>query len=285
MKTILCYAGIFLFCHFQLAYGQTDNSLTQPYALIAGGSKGIGYAIADALARRHFNLILIARGRDSLVSAKNKLESEYSVHVELIQMDLSERKSADSIALWCIAHNIQLKMLCNVAGFGGERDYPTLGLDTLRYMINLNIESTMALTYTLLPLLQKNAPSYILNVASMAAFAPIPSKNLYAATKSAVLFFSYALHYQLRKKGISVSCLAPGPVFTKPEIIRTTREKLGWFGMRMALQPYRVGEYAVKKTLKGRLIIVPGTLAKLSSYVIRVLPPAWTTRIYSSTDD
>ncbi|MEJ0083101.1 MAG: SDR family NAD(P)-dependent oxidoreductase [Puia sp.] len=184
------------------------------YALVAGGSKGIGYAIAEALARRGYNLILIARHMDSLISAKNKLEYDYHVHVEVLSYDLSLNDAATDIAKWCTDRNIPLKMLCNVAGFGGAKDYLSLSLDSLRYMINLNIGSAMSLTLTLLPLLEKNAPSFILNVGSMAGFAPIPVKNLYSATKSAVVFFSYSLSYQLKEKNISVSVLCPGPVFT-----------------------------------------------------------------------
>jgi len=106
----------------------------------------------------------------------------------------------------------------------------------------------------------------------MAGFAPIPVKNIYSATKSAVVFFSYSLRYQLQDKGISVSCLAPGPVFTKPEIVKDTKEKLGWVGVKMAVSPARVGEIAIRKTMKKRMIIVPGTLATISSSIIRLLP-------------
>jgi len=252
------------------------------YALIAGGSKGIGYAIAVALARRRYNLVLIARHSDSLQAAKQKLESAYGVHVELLVNDLSREESADEIAGWCVEKNIPLRMLCNVAGSGGERDYPTLSPAELRYMVRLNVESCMTLTLRLLPLLEKNAPSYVLNVASMAGLAPIPSKNIYSATKSSVIFFSYSLHYQLMEKNISVSCLAPGPVFTKPSVIRDTKKRLGWFGMKMAVKPERVGEIAIRKTLQGEMLIIPGTLAKLSSVVIRVMPRKWMVSIYHS---
>ena len=252
----------------------------KPYALVAGGSKGIGYGIAEALARRGYNLILIARHKDSLASAKQKLESAYGIHVEIIVFDLSRDEAAEAIAKWCTEHNIELKMLCNVAGFGGTRDYLSLSLDSLRYMINLNIGSAMALTLTLLPLLEKNAPSYILNVASMAGFAPIPVKNMYSATKSAIVFFSYSLRYQLKEKNISVSVLCPGPVFTKPEIVKDTKEKLGWMGMEMELAPWKVGEIAVRETLNKKLVIVPGTLAKLMSVIIRILPRRWIVAIY-----
>ena len=263
---------------------ETD-SLGGPYALVAGGSKGIGYAIAAALARRGYNLILIARHADSLLTAKNKLESTYQVHVEILVHDLAKEESAEAIGKWCTDRNIHLKMLCNVAGLGGTKDFLTFPLDSLRYMVRLNIESVMALTLTMLPLLEKNAPSYILNVASMAGFAPIPEKNLYSATKSAVVFFSYSLRYQLKKKNISVSYLAPGPVFTKPSIREDTKKKLGWFGMRMAVSPERVGEIAVRETLNKKLVIVPGSLAKIAAAIIRILPRRFVTGFYGRAGD
>ena len=256
-----------------------------PYALVAGGSKGIGYAIALALAKRNYNLILIARGYDSLLAAKDKLEGLYPIHVEILSYDLAKEESAPAIAEWCIARNIKLKVLCNVAGLGGDKDYLALPLDSLRYMVNLNVESCMAMSLLLLPLLEKNAPSYILNVASMAGFAPIPSKNMYSATKAAVISFSYGLRNQLKKKKISVSCLAPGPVFTKPQIKAVTKERLGWFGMQMAVPPKKVGEKAVKKTLKKKMIIVPGTLSKISSTIIRTLPKRWMAGLYGGLGD
>jgi len=253
---------------------------TRPYALVAGGSKGIGYAIAEALAKRNYNLILIARHWDSLLTAKSKLETTYHVHVELLSYDLAYEESAVEIARWCKERNIPLKILCNVAGMGGASDYLSLPLDSLRYMVRLNVESAMALSLTLLPLLEKNAPSYILNVASMAGFAPIPLKNMYAATKSAVIFFSYALRYQLKDKNISVSCLAPGPVYTKPEIVAETKKQIGWLADKMAVSPKRTGEIAVRKTLRKKMIIVPGTLAKIMSVILRALPRRTATALY-----
>jgi short-subunit dehydrogenase len=103
--------------HIKNSYIDSVNS--NPYALIGGGSKGIGYAIAEALAKRNFNLVLIARHKDSLIAAKNKLESKYGVHVETIQFDLAKKEAATEIATWCTDNNISLKVLCNVAGFGG----------------------------------------------------------------------------------------------------------------------------------------------------------------------
>ena len=284
IQFIICFYCLGCFAQ-PLAGNSPQYDSLKPYALVAGGSKGIGYGIANALAKRGYNLILIARHLDTLQAAKNKLETTYPIHVEILAIDLSFENSATEIAKWCTERNIRLKVLCNVAGLGGANDYLSFPLDSLRYMVRLNIESCMALSLTLLPLLEKNAPSYILNVASMAGFAPIPIKNMYSATKSAVVFFSYSLRYQLKDKHISVSCLCPGPVYTKPEIVKDTKAKLGWFGNKMALDPETVGEVAVKKTFNKRLIIVPGTLAKISSSIIRFLPRRWIVNLYGSAGE
>jgi uncharacterized protein len=274
---------LLLSCSFAGRTQSIDSSLVnngKPYALIAGGSKGIGYALAESWAKRDYNLILIARHWDSLSSAKKKLEGAYPVHVELLSYDLSLEESAPEIAKWCMERDIPLKVLCNVAGYGGSRDFLSTSLDTLRYMVRLNVESCMSMTLLLLPLLEKNAPSYILNVASMAGFSPIPIKNIYSATKSAVIFFSYSLRYQLKNKNISVSCLAPGPVYTKPEIRKETRKQLGRFGDKMAVAPARVGEIAVRKTLRGRMIIVPGFIPGVMSNLLRIFPRRLSAAIY-----
>jgi uncharacterized protein len=74
-------------------------------------------------------------------------------------------------------------------------------------------------------------------------------------------------------------------VFTKPSILQDTKEKLGWFGVQMAVPPKRVGEVAVRKTLKGRMMIVPGTLSKIMSTFIRILPRRWVVAIYNKLGD
>jgi uncharacterized protein len=259
---------------------ETRTETSGPFAVIAGGSKGIGYAIAEAWAKRHYNLVLIARHINALEKAKQTLEDKYNITVHVLVKDLSHEESAQEIAAWCEENNIAVKALCNVAGMGGAADYLSLSLDSLRYMVNLNVESCMALTLTLLPLLERNAPSYVLNVSSMAGYAPIPEKNMYAATKSAVISFSYGLRYQLKSRDISVSCLTPGPVFTKPSIREETIRQLGSFGKAMAVEPSKVGEIAVKKTLRGKMMITPGTLASINASVIRILPKRLTTAFY-----
>ncbi len=252
----------------------------KPYAVVAGGSKGIGYAIAAALAKRNFNLILVARMEEDLLAAKRRIENSYPVQVEIFPLDLSLEQSVIEITRWCEEKNIMLKMLCNVTGLGGSSDYLSIPLDKSLHMLRLNMEPAVCLVYNLLPLLKINQPAYILNVSSMAGFAPILIKNIYSAAKSAMIFFSYSLRYQLKKDHISVSCLCPGPVFTKPEAEKETLHQLGWFGKQLAVSPEKVGEIAVAKTLKKKLIIVPGRLARIISLFLRIAPRRFIAFIY-----
>ena len=149
-------------------------------------------------------------------------------------------------------------------------------------MLRLNTEPVIELTHELLPLLQENRPAHILNVSSMAGLAPLAVKNVYSATKTAVVFFSCSLKYQLKKDNIGVSCLCPGPVFTKPEIQQDTIARLGWLGKKMAVSADEAGETAVRKTLQNKMIIVPGRTAWFLSAVMRILP-LQATNFFAST--
>jgi len=249
------------------------------WALIAGGSKGIGLGIAEALAVRKWNLLLVARNEKDLVGAKSRIENTYAVQVEILPCDLSLQNSAEIIHDWSIKKNVEIKLLCNAAGLGGSKDFPDLSPDETGTMIRLNFVSAVALCYRFIPILKKNAPSYILNVASMAGFAPFPIKSIYSATKAALISFSFSLKNILRAEHISVSCLCPGPVFTKPSIEEETIRQMGAFGRQMAVDPAKVGEQTVRQMLGGKLIIIPGKLAGISSFLLRILPRRLMARI------
>jgi uncharacterized protein len=250
------------------------------YALVSGGSKGIGFAIASALAKRKFNLILIARNAEDLNDAKTKLENIHPVIVETLSLDLKDKEAAEKIGNWCSERNLPVSVLCNVTGIGGSADYLSNSLDESLYMHRLNMEPAISLTHYLLPLLKKNQPAFILNVSSMAGFAPIFIKNIYSASKSAMIFFSYSLRYQLKADRISVSCLCPGPVFTRPAIEKETLAKLGKFGKWMAVSPGKIGEAAIDQTFKKKMLIVPGTLPRAVSTLIRILPRRFVCWLY-----
>ena len=150
------------------------------WAIIAGGSKGLGFSIAKALATRNYNLLLIARNQQDLLLSREQLLSFYNIRVEIFVCDLSLPESADKISEYCAHKKVEIDILVNAAGLGGAKDFQNLHLDELRAMIRTNLESSIALCFVLLPLLKRSAPSHILNIGSLAGFAPITIKSVYA---------------------------------------------------------------------------------------------------------
>lgn len=242
------------------------------WVLITGGSKGIGFSLAESFASRMYNIILVARDQQQLEESKRKLESKFLIQVEILSCDLGDSASPQTIYDFCSVRKLEITVLCNVAGLGGTGDFPDMPSDKMREMIRLNLESAILLTQVFLPVLRSTKPSFILHVASMAGFGPLTIKSVYSSTKSALISFCYSLKYLLKDDQISVSCLCPGPVFTKPSIENETIKQLGWFGKRMAVSPADLGEYAVRCLLNGKLIIVPGKMASFVAVLIKSLP-------------
>lgn len=242
------------------------------WAFIAGGSKGLGFSIAKALAKRKYNVLLIARNQQELIVSKETLQGLYPIQVEILACDLSLPESADIIYKYAVNKDIEINILCNAAGLGGAKDFLNLPLNELRKMIRTNLDSSIALCFVLLPILKQSVPSYVLNIGSLAGFAPISIKSVYSSSKSALHFFSYSLRDLLKPYHISVTLACPGPIFTKPSVEKETIHKLGWFGKKMAVIPDEAGEVIVRALLKGKMIIVPGKLAKMVSYLLRLFP-------------
>src|SRR5258706_14709200 len=94
------------------------------WALVTGGSKGIGYSIAEALAKRKYNILLVARNQKDLAEAKEQLENRFKIQVEILSCDLSLAESAKIIFDWCIDKNIEINILCNAAGMDGSNNFP-----------------------------------------------------------------------------------------------------------------------------------------------------------------
>src|SRR6478736_4872103 len=147
-------------------------------AFIAGGSRGIGLAIAEALARRGYHLLLVARNEEDLRKAKSLLGIRYAVGCEIYPADLSLPGATKKVSEWCRTKTGELQVFCYAAGLGGSRDFPFLESEELETMITLNLQAAVLLSHELVPMLKNASPSHILLTASMAGFAPMPAKNV-----------------------------------------------------------------------------------------------------------
>ena len=184
------------------------------YALVTGASKGIGKEIARQLAQRGYHLLLVARSEDELQELAEELKEKHQVNAFYLSVDLAVSGTALVIAEWANSKTDQLTVLVNNAGYGIWGSFDAIGIEVQMNMLQLNINAVLELTHHLLPGLKTKEQSYVLNVASTAAYQAMPTMALYAASKSFILSYSRAIRYELKDTTVSVSCLSPGPTAT-----------------------------------------------------------------------
>ncbi|MCZ4223133.1 SDR family NAD(P)-dependent oxidoreductase [Pedobacter rhodius] len=244
------------------------------YALITGASKGIGKSIAISLAKRGFNLLIAARSENELNILKTEITKTHRVNVETIVIDLSKPNAPEELAENISLKNYRLNALVNNAGYGLWGNFTALKLSEQMEMCRLNMDAVTKLCHLLLPILQNENQSYILNVSSTAAYQAVPTLAIYSATKAFVLSFTRALRFELKNTAISVSCLSPGPVDTG-FAHRAGMDAFSKMAEKFNMMPDVVAEIAVKGMLGKKSEIVPGFTNLISVYANRVLPKAF----------
>ncbi|HNP48130.1 MAG TPA: SDR family oxidoreductase [Bacteroidia bacterium] len=250
------------------------------YAIITGASKGIGKAVSTELAKRGFNLLLIARSENLLAELSKNLNSKYQVKVLTLGVDLSLDSSTDIILRKIEEEQMDVQVLINNAGYGLWGRFDTLTLSEQEAMMRINTFTMVRLTYLLLPYLKKQAKAYILNVSSTAAYQAVPTLAVYAASKSFVLQFTRGLRYELKGNGISVSCLSPGPTDTNfmdaagmhtPEM----KKRAAKFNMKAE----DVASIAMNGMFNGKSEIIPGFVNKFSTLLTYFVPKFITEKV------
>jgi len=178
--------------------------------LITGASSGIGAAFARKLAARGRNVLLVARSEDKLIALCNELGRLTSIRAQYVTLDLEQPDAAAQLLEETQNRGLEIDMLINNAGFGSMGDFVKLDLSRELEMIQLNIRALVDLTHRFILPMRERKSGTIINVASTAAFQPVPFMATYAATKAFVLSFSEALAEENRKYGIHVMALCPG---------------------------------------------------------------------------
>ena len=231
-------------------------------ALVTGASSGIGYEISKYLAKRGYDIIVVARNRQVL----ENLKKEIKTNVQIVCMDLSVVDNC--VKLYENFKDENIDVLINNAGFGMYGNFDILDMNKEIEMINVNILACDILTKLFLKDMKKRDSGYILNVGSIAGFMPGPLMSSYYASKSYVVKLTQAIRKELKKSksGVSVSVLCPGPVNTN---FNNTA------GVKFAVRPLSseyVAKYAVDMLFKKKLVIVPGFTIKLARFFSKFTP-------------
>jgi uncharacterized protein len=240
------------------------------YALITGGSQGLGRAFAEECAARGKSLILVALPGSGLDEVGRSIAESWGVSVDWLEADLTAPDTVDRLLGLIRSKGASLDLLVNNAGIGTPALFMQRPLEYQEEMVRLNILAMMRLTRRVLEEPDRSPNLRILNVASLSAFFPMPYLPVYSATKSFVLSFSLALREEMSGSvGVSVLC---------PNAIRTCRavndyiDKLGLASRMACLTPERIARIALDGSERGRAVIIPGFLNRFLPALGDLLP-------------
>ena len=226
--------------------------------LVTGASSGIGADIARALVARGHGVTIVARRTERLEKLAAELRDRKGVRVEIVACDLGDADARQRMRAEVEERGLTVEVLVNNAGFGSAGRFDRLDLERELEMVRLNAEAVVDLCGRYVTAMVQRGRGAVLNVASTAAFQPLPRQATYSASKAFVLTFTDALHEDLAGTGVTATTLCPGPV--KTEFLSTAG--LDWEGLPDFIwsESAVVAEAGVQGLEKGRRVVVPGVV-------------------------
>jgi len=240
--------------------------------LVTGASSGIGAQIARRLADLGHGVTLVARRADRLQQLAGQVHRATGVTATVVACDLADDAERTALIARLEGSGVHVCGVVNNAGFGTYGRFDGLPLEREQAMVRLNVLALHELTGAFLwPMVQRGAGA-VLNVASVAAFQPLPGFATYAATKAFVQSFSESLHAELAGTGVSVTTLSPGPVATEFGHVAGVGKIEDMVPAGRAVSAEDVAAAAVRGMLHGRRSVVPGVATKGMALGGRLVP-------------
>lgn len=240
-------------------------------ALVTGASVGIGVDLAECFARDGYDLILAARSEPGLRAVADRLSASYGVKASVFPVDLEAQDGGSKLAAAIAAQGLTVDVLVNNAGYGAAGAFAGSDLGAQLGMVDLNNRAVVELTHIYWPGMLARKRGGVLNVASMAAFAPGPLMAIYYASKAFVLSLSEALWEEARGTGVHVTCLCPGATASKfRERAGTGATKLGKTSVVMASMPVAEAGYAGFQA--NRRVVITGKGNSRTAALMRYMP-------------
>ena len=230
-------------------------------AVVTGASPGSVPRSPRELASRGHAVTLVARREERLRSLATELGADHGVDAEVIACDLGEGTERDRLATELRNRGRLVEVLVNNAGFGHQADFARSPHERMVEMVRINVEAVVDLTSRFLTGMVERGRGSVINIASTAAFQPLPGSAVYAASKSFVLSFSEAIRTELRGSGVTVTAVCPGPVRT--EFTEVAGIERGWRTRRLRsiwMSAEDVARHAVEGAKHDQRVVVPGAL-------------------------
>jgi uncharacterized protein len=241
--------------------------------LITGASSGIGVEIARQLAKRQRGVTLVARRKDRLTELAKELNERHGIRAETVGCDLSSAAARKRMMQTVRDRGLDVDVLVNNAGFGSAGRFQSLDADAELKMVRTNVEAVVALCAAYVPEMVERRRGAVLNVASVAAYQPVPRQSTYAATKAFVLSFTEGLHTDLKGTGVTATALCPGPTKTEFGDAAGIPEELFQIpGLVYSAEEMAVA--GVNAMERGRRAVIPGATNLVGAVGGRLMPRA-----------
>ena len=252
------------------------------YALITGGSSGIGYEIAKDLAARGYNLILISRNEINLKNCCASLEKKYGISVDCIACDLSVKDSVTMIYETCQERNYTIEVLVNNAGYGINTPFHITSIEDEENFIRVLGTSVISLTKLFLNNMIERKRGKIMIVSSVAAFAP-PSaiQVLYGPIKTFMNRFSDALNKNYNRYGITSTSVCPGFTVTNFHTASNVQDLMDKVPSFMKFSAERIAKEGVEAMLEGKSLCIPTKTYKSIVFLLKIIPYSLVRRLES----
>ncbi|TCJ96409.1 SDR family NAD(P)-dependent oxidoreductase [Nocardia alba] len=241
-------------------------------ALITGASAGIGATFARHLAASGYQLLLVARRADRLRELAEQLTGDHGVRCEVFAADLTDPAAPAAIVDFADQQGLDIDVLINNAGLSGKTAFADTPWDALAGEIQLMVTAPTELAHRVIPGMKKRQWGRIINLSSVAAFAPPGASLLYTGIKSYVLNASQSLDMELKPHGIHVTALCPGLTHTEFHDVMGTRDKADHLPAILWQQPDAVVTEALAAVMNGKPVCVPGVVNKISAAAMKPLP-------------
>lgn len=248
----------------------------QPFAIVTGASSGLGAEFARSLAKRKFNLVLVARRAEPMEALAVELCRQYQVQVIVEPLDLGVANSANALKKLLDDRGVSPDILINNAAFGHHGQFLDMDLSRIRDLVQLDILSTVELTHVFGRGMRDRGRGNILIVASLAAYQPTPIMTIYGAAKSFILSFGEALNVELAPK-VGVTVISPGLMST--EFNQVAGFNPGASAKVSMLPPGVVAEMGIDAMFSHESSRVAGKLNTLSVFFMRFVPRHVTAKI------
>lgn len=229
----------------------TMFDLTGRVALVTGGSKGIGQAIAQGFAQAGADLFLCSRNEAPLQAAAEAIRMQAGVRVEWLAADMAVREEVRRVAETAVQRLGKVDILVNNAGWNIPQAIDEIRDEDWQYLVELNLNNVMALTRAVVPGMKERRWGRVIHISSIMALASTPKRNAYSATKAALIGMTHASALDLGPFGITVNCLAPGPIATDMPMSILSREQQDSLAARTA-----VGRWGKPDELMGPALLL-----------------------------